>query len=926
MVQIKQATTFTLNLLGEATLRSSGEPITFVADMRYQLLAYLALAGEWVSRDKLADLFWSDTTDVARKNLRQLLRRVQTFPWLENLEVERERIRWLILTDVALFQEAVQKGEVDEALTLYKGALLKGLDDYDDTGFASWLELERERLHSTLRELALERADKLVQTKQAAKAASLLRSLLEDDDLDEEVLALYLEAARSAGLKHQALRTYQDFRRRLRKELDLEPSTVTTQLAEMLEEEETTVRQPLPQKRSRLPDPLTSFIGRDAELANASRLIATSCLLTLTGPGGVGKTRLALEAAKTVADQFADGVSFVALAPLSNPDAIALNIAEALGLTLQGYKNPLSQVFEFIGNKKMLLVLDNFEHLLDGATLLSDMLRACPHLRLLVTSRERLNLSAEWTLSVGGLAFPTKPVSLTEASSYDAVSLFVERARRVQPSFELTDEELPFVLKICGLVQGLPLGLELAAVWVRMMSCEEIASEIAASLDFLSSAARNVDERHSSLRTTLEYSWKLLTEQEQDVLKKLSVFQGGISREAATIVANANGALLAALVDKSLLYIVAKSRYDLHPLVAQFAREKLSEDQAQETQTNTNHAAFFSAMVEPAERELRGAGQDVWLKRLELEHDNFRTALRWTKMNNETAKHLQLLQGMWRFWWLHGYLSEGRKWMTEGLFHYDSSQSSNALLRGRVLLGAGILAWAQGNFTEARDHLEEGLQLARSAEDTSTLAPLLSTLATVAQEQGDDAAARSFAEEGLLLERTLEDKQNLSGLLIGLGRIAWGQGRLAEAKTFLEESVALERDLADKASAAIALNLLGLVACDQGEYAEARTLMRESLTLRWELESRWGLASSLAQLACLAVAQGHMGRAAVLWGAAEKLREELGAKVVGTFLARYESDVATTHQQLGEQAFKIAWARGREMSLADVVTYALKDS
>jgi tetratricopeptide (TPR) repeat protein len=530
----------------------------------------------------------------------------------------------------------------------------------------------------------------------------------------------------------------------------------------------------------------------------------------------------------------------------------------------------------------------------------------------------------------------------------------------VQPNFQVTNEELPFVLKICRLVQGLPLGLELAAVWIRTMSPDEIAQAIEENLDFLSSSSRNVHERHRGLRATFEYSWNLLCEKERDVLKKLAVFQGGVSREAATVVASANGALLAALVDKSLLYVVAKGRYDFHPLVAQYAREKLAEHPEEYVQTGAKHAAFFLSFAEAAAGELRGTQQGVWLERLETERDNLRSVLAWSLAHHETETGLRLANALWRFWWIRGYYREGYGWFTDLL----EQSGKETLARALALTGAGYLAWQQAEPEVAQTRLEEGLGLARTLKDDEAIAFALNGLGIIAHERQDHDRARPFYEEALVLHRALGNKagqgavlnnlasiasyqgelalartrfeaalelerelghEGVATILNNLGLIAWRQADLTAARTLFEEALVLHRTLENKLGIAMSLNNLGLVAFEEANYTLAFSLHEKSLRLRWNVNDKWGLAYSLEALASLAAAQQNSERAARLWGAAEVLREATATPLPQNERPRYNSLVVASRNHLEEATFAAAWARGRRMGLEQAVTYALEN-
>jgi len=672
------------HLLGQASVRVGSSTIDFLPNKRFQLLAYLAYQGDWVSRDKLAFLFWPDgSNQTARGNLRQLLKNIRRMDWLEGLESNEHRLRWSVATDVGTFKQALEDSEVEATLSLYRGSLLPGLEGDGEGVFGEWLAMEREAIHERWRGKLLSRVQDLKVSERYELAVQLLSALLERDPLDEEALQAYMGVALKAGHREQALSTYRAFVKRLRSELGMEPTSVTEQLAKeitiapsiltsvpVLPASETTApSSPLPQKPLELevrPVPLplkpaTSFVGRNLELGQIVHLLAQEdCrLLTLTGAGGVGKTRLALQAAQGLGEDYPDGVYFMALDSLRSPSAIPASFAAALGVEMQGQEEPLNQVIRFLWDKHVLIVLDNYEHLLGGATIPSELLQACPKVKVLVTSRERLNFEEEWLLPVEGLGFPAITASVEEASTYDAVQLFVQRVRRMQPGFTLTNEELPHVVKVCRLVDGFPLGLELAAAWARSMSVAEIAHEIEQDYDFLHSTSRNLKDRHRSLRAVFEGSWRLLSKAEQEVLRKLAVFQGGFRKDAAAYVTGASYAVLTALLDKSLLRLAPNRRYDVHPLVHQYLKEKLAEAPEEQQRASEAHAAFYAELLRQWSEGGDVGRHRTLSRKVDEDLENIQMGWRWMIAQERAHALVKYAQGLYHLYDLSGWHKAG---------------------------------------------------------------------------------------------------------------------------------------------------------------------------------------------------------------------------------------------------------------------------
>jgi predicted ATPase/class 3 adenylate cyclase len=700
-----------------------------------------------------------------------------------------------------------------------------------------------------------------------------------------------------------------------------------------------------------LPVQLTSFIGREGEIAEVKRLLATARLLSLTGSGGCGKTRLALQVAADLVEEHEDGVWLVELAALTDAVLVPQTVAAVLGVREEPGRALNETLAEYLGPRSLLLLWDNCEHLIEAcAQLAVTLLRTCPHLKLLATSREALGVNGELTHRVPSLSLPdpqrlgsggTDPVSTV--MKYEAVHLFLERACLSQPGFAVTHGNVPAVAQVCRRLDGIPLAIELAAARVKMLSVEQIAARLDDRFRLLTGGSRTALPRQQTLRAAVDWSYDLLSEAERVLLRRLSVFVGGFTLEAAEAVCSGEGVeeyevldLLSRLVDKSLVSVepgtreaggggAGVMRYRLLETVRQYGRDRWLEAGGAEV-VRERHARSFLRLAEEAEPELQGAQQARWFGRLEEEHDNLRAALAWSRAEAEGGETaLRLAGALWWFWHLRGYFSEGQEWL-EGVLALPAAAQRTAA-RAKALQGAAGLALFQGAFAVARPLLEESLAIWRELGDPRAVAYALRGLGWVAMGLGDDAQARSLVEESLAIYRALVDKQGIVRSLNFLGHSTCVMGDYGAARAFWEESLVLSRELGDQFLSAWILYNLGNAAEYEGDYEAARALWGESLAIRRELGIRPGSALSLEALARLASAQGQVERAARLFGAAAALREAIGTPLLPDWLPEWHTDrerlVAAARAELGEEAFAAAWAQGRALTLEEAVTYAL---
>ena len=845
-----------------------------------------------------------------------------------------------IWIDVEAFENAAASARMSRepaafgaAISLYAGELLPD-DLYED-----WAYERREDLRRLYKTLLVELGALYEERGEYEKGVHTLRSAVAQEPTDERVHTELIRMYALSGRRLEALRQYELLRKTLAEELDTHPAGASRRLYEEIRAGRSlaapcvcgTSELPVDEARHNLPTPLTSFVGREKEVLEVKRSLSMTRLMTLTGAGGSGKTRLALEVARDLVGAYPDGVWLVELAALSDPALVARAVAATLGVREQPDRSLTQTLCSHLGSRRMLLVLDNCEHLVDAAARLTkDLLYASPGLRVLATSREPLGISGEIVWPVPTLSLPEPEAALTVEGlmGTEAVRLFVDRARSRLPAFELTLENARAVATICLELDGIPLAIELSTARMGALAVEQIAERLEHSLKLLTGGDRTVAHRHQTLRATLDWSYKLLTQPERVLFRRLSVFAGGWTLQAAEVVGAGDGIeesdvldLLSGLVNKSMVVVDragGRLRYWMLEPVRRYGQERLGES-AEVDAVRHRHAYRYFELAKEVEPWLRGARHVVWLEQLETEYGNLRAALNWALDRGEADLGLWFGAALGESWYMSGNLSEGRRWLEAALAKSDHATPA----RAKALLRAGWIAWEQGDYESSVTMSEEGLMLSRAFGDEAGAVAALSNLSWAALLVNDLEKASALAQQAVTLGRAMDDTGGIARALLIPGLTAVAGGDYDRAIALHEESLALARRARDDVAVALSLGMGVFAFLGRGDIRRAEVLCQQSLALPPRPRVLNATAFQLQASAALAGSQGLAVRSGRLWGAAESLREAIGATLSPVERRVHGPYIEVARHKLGEVAWEEAWAEGKTMTVEEAEEYAL---
>ncbi|MCP4358644.1 MAG: tetratricopeptide repeat protein [Chloroflexi bacterium] len=978
----------TIRLLGSVEIEKGGKPVTSLGTRKAEaLVAYLACHTRPFPRELLADLLWDDREQTqALANLRSILSvlRRKLKPYLiitrQTVAFNHESDYWL---DVANFEKLLEIGDwgleikeisqspisnLQNAATLYRGHFLEGFHLRDCRGFEEWAILERERLQR-LASTGLQRlVDDCLQHGRYPTGLEYNDQLLRLDNLSELAHRQKMELLARTGQRNAAWQHYNQFCDQLRQELDTGPSAATIALHDRIQ------NTPFPPPHN-LPANLTPFVGRQTEMtAVQQRLLAPEGrLLTILGPGGIGKTRLTLELAHTILQQqpgrFWDGIFVVSLTAVQSPSALAAYLTDAIGLTFEGADSPQTQLLNNLQHKEMLLALDNYEHLLtqeNSVALIDAILRETTAVKLIVTSRERLDLYGEILFELEGLQFP--PDDAANPETFDAVSLFLQQARRVQHTFNPGKTRLSQIVKICHLLEGTPLAIELAASWIRQHSCAEIVTQIEQSLDFLRTTYHNVPARQRSLRAVFDHSWGLLTAVLQTCFARLSIFPDTFTAAAAAAITGTETATLNTLVDKSLCQRQTDDgRYQIHPLLRQYAAEKLSVEPDSETAAAQQHASYYLDLLAN-----QGSGEDPEQRStIRADLPNIRAAWGWAA---QQKAYVDLEKAATP---LHGFYSV-QSWFQEGIetfqlalaniptkatpgqaqalcnllgrtarmnIHIGQINTAKNLLdtarrylpdvtsperRSTILGYLAITTFYTGDYGRATDLAQQSLQLSLATDDLDGIAFGYNFMGSCAKAEGNYEQARHYFEQAVSAYRQNEDHIGAAMVLNNLGNLTQAQHQYELAQAYYLECAAIFQAHDHVHGAATTLANAGRLALKQAEYENAQTLLQESLLLKQDLHDERGMAVALVGLGAVAVGLGKLKMARPQLARALELAQQsgdtrlalealvsiaalqakMGDKPAAVHLLTYTLNHKATVQEVREQAEKLAATLG----------------
>lgn len=938
-----------LSLIGRFQAKLDSQPLSrFEYDKVRALLAYLAIESDFPHRrDALTGLFWPEQTDiVARKSLNQAVytlrkvlgdKKAAQVPFIladhTTMQLNPDADVWV---DVDAFQSGVTAvahhkpiavsetaviDQIKAAIALYRGDFLKGMSISDSPAFDDWLALTREQLHR----MAMETLETLIQYHtwrgEYSTALTYARRLVELAPWQEESQQVLIRLLAYCGRRSEALRQFDICQQTLLDELGLEPAPETLRLVER-------IRKNQDRKNHNLPILATKFVGREIELAEInSQLAHPDCrLLTIVGPGGIGKSRLALEVAAKKQPVFLDGVFLVSLSFLGDADSLVTAVANALGFKFADKGDPQAQLFDYLFGKELLLLLDNFENRLPDANFLTECLRQAPAVKLLLTSRIRLNHKWETVYELDGLSLPVSKQD-DQIESFSAIRLFVQSAQRVQREFEFHSENRFDILHICQLVEGLPLAIELAASWVRAMQCREIASEIEQGIDFLATNAAGWLPRHRSIRVIFNHSWQTLSTQEQKVFCRLALFRSGFDREAATQVANASYRDLVSLIDKSLLRRESNGRYAMHELVRQYAYEKLTATKTNLTKTQQRHAIYYADLLRFSKVEIMSSLPQETIQILDMSLANIRDTWRWAVSNRRHDLIQKMCNGLfWFYEWRNEY-AEGKELFEFAVNQLTAAQHPHIPLLTGLLVRSGYFYTRLTEYDKARAAFVESVRNLRQIGDQSELALATDFWGDLERQCSDYDKAKPLLNESISLYRMLDDSFGLACALNHLAAVVQLQGDYLLSKRYANESLACFRQIGSQWGIAISLHNLGYAAYELGEYILAEQFYNESLTLRSQAGDLWGISSAHNNLGIVFYDKGDYDRAEVHFQQSISIREALG-DIRGMAITYNNlgliADVRGKYNQ-AEQQYKYSYHLCRQIGYQQGVSIALNN-
>ena len=942
-----------VRLLGKFEVKHRDELVNIPSRPVQSLFAYLLLSPSTAHRrEKLAGIFWPDSLEeTARDNLRHALWRLRkvlpTKPTIEYLLTDDLSIAFNVSAeywlDAAVLEKLSENASADELIAVlgeYQGELLPGF--YDE-----WVLLEREHLNSIF-EHHMARLLVLLQDEQ--RWLDILdwgERWIKLGQKPEPAYRALMVAHAAKGDMSKVAATYERCIKSL-KEFGIEPSEQTKELYENLKSgKETpktisvTTKPVVKEVSSNIPVPLTSFVGREKELKEIARRLSSSRLVTLTGSGGVGKTRLAIQTANDSIKKYKDSVLWVGLVGLSDGNLIPQEIAQSLNLREVPNVPLIEALKTYLKPKEVLLVIDNCEHLIkDCAQYVEQLLAACPKLKILATSIEALGIFNEITWQVPSLPLPEaqESLSLKELQGFASIKLFDERASIAKAGFALDEGNASCVSQICLRLDGIPLAIELAAARIKILSVEEIAARLDDRFSLLTSGSRTAIPRHQTLRATIDWSYDLLTEPERILLRRLAVFAGGFTLEAAESVCNEGMKrsdildLLGRLVDKSLVIVdeiskVSETRYRLLETIRQYALEKLMGTEEARA-IRDQHLGFYLDLAEKSEPNIFTNESTLWVRRVRKELDNIRAAMDWSTNSGKAVSALQIAGSLVYFWWAQALLpSEWRARVQQALMRPEGRERT--LARAKALNGIGFFFWLETDQRDPRPELMDALSIGRELGDRWNIAAALRNLGLLENIQGNYPEARSFLEQSLAIWREMgaDGKLEYALSLAFLGDVALNCHDNQEASTLYEESVAVLRGpfVGDINFLGYPIRRLGQIAWREGRYEEAIARCKESLRLNHEVSDPRGVISCVAGFAAIATAQEKFERAAKLMAAVEAHLALTSIQPSFMDKMEYERTLALLRVRVDEKIRAKFWEKGKRMSFEDAVAFALEE-